>query len=99
MISTIHLSSALQDESRLLVHIDEAALVEMRIAAGEAVAVLFELGMQLHGEEFRFANHAHLIAILNNLATDSLKFRAKRDRRVQRFTFRQILLLLKVRDC
>ena len=68
----------------------------MRIATGETLALLYELGRELNGEDFRPPNHHNSIELLEMLASDSLKYRAKRDRRVQRSSFRQILAAIKV---
>lgn len=67
-----------------------ATSVDVRISAGEALAVLCEIAVDNVDEEFRFANHAYLKDVLGELAIDSAKHHAKRDKRVQKFSFRQI---------
>lgn len=62
----------------------------MRLAAGEALATVFELGRAYNanfGEDFI----PDLVDTLRQLATDSHKYRAKKDRKQQRATFRDIL--------
>lgn len=67
-----------------------ATTVDVRISAGEALAVLFEIAVNDIDEEFRFANHEYLKDVLGELAIDSAKYHAKRDKKVQKFSFRQI---------
>ncbi|KAF7665926.1 hypothetical protein LDENG_00127820 [Lucifuga dentata] len=64
--------------------------VNMRIAAGETIALLFELARDLDSE-FEFDNWDELCDKLNALATDCNKHRAKMDKRKQRSVFRDIL--------
>lgn len=64
--------------------------VEMRIAAGETLAVIYEICRQVD-ESFEMELHDLLIDQLTQLATDSAKFRAKKDRRLQRSSFRDVL--------
>ncbi|KAL3113617.1 hypothetical protein niasHT_010646 [Heterodera trifolii] len=64
--------------------------VEARISAGEALCALFEIGLKNLGDDFRFRNHAELVDVLADLALDSSKQRAKRDKKLQRMTFRQL---------
>lgn len=64
--------------------------VDLRIAAGETIAVLHEISRQ-SDENFEVDNPEELYDKLRKLATDSQKFRAKKDRRVQRSSFRDIL--------
>jgi len=64
--------------------------LEVRLTAGEALAVIFELGREeeeCFGEDFALV----LVEKLRQLATDSHKYRAKKDRKQQRATFRDIL--------
>ncbi|XP_013410222.1 interferon-related developmental regulator 1 [Lingula anatina] len=67
-----------------------SSLVDLRIAAGEALALLYELARQ-DDEEFEGDDMDSLCAMLKGLATDSQKFRAKKDRKQQRSSFRDIL--------
>lgn len=68
----------------------EAPSVDIRISAAEALAVLYEIAVHDIDENFRFANHNHLEQILGDLAVDSAKFHAKRDKKAQKFSLRQI---------
>ncbi|VDK55600.1 unnamed protein product [Anisakis simplex] len=88
------LESALLDESKLCAFID-GAQVDMRLSAGESLSVLYETAIETMGVAYRFPNHQHLLELLETLSTDSLKYRAKKDRRVQRFSFRQIYNFIK----
>ncbi|KAI6233878.1 hypothetical protein M3Y99_00856900 [Aphelenchoides fujianensis] len=65
--------------------------IDARVSVGEALAVLHELAVDNVDEEFRFANHPQLKAQLEGMAGDSVKYHAKRDKRLQKFTFRQII--------
>lgn len=64
--------------------------VSLRMAAGETIALLFELARDLE-EDFVYEDMEALCSALRNLATDSNKHRAKADRRRQRSTFRAVL--------
>ncbi|KAI1724987.1 interferon-related developmental regulator (IFRD) domain-containing protein [Ditylenchus destructor] len=68
----------------------ESPSVDVRISAAEALAVLHEVAVHDLDENYRFANHNHLEQILGDLAVDSSKFHAKRDKKAQKFTLRQI---------
>ncbi|RUS75377.1 hypothetical protein EGW08_016867 [Elysia chlorotica] len=64
--------------------------VELRMTAGEAVALLYELARD-NDEDFEDEeNEASLCELLKQLATDSVKHRAKKDRRQQRSCFRDV---------
>lgn len=64
--------------------------LDVRMAAGEAIALLLECG---RGRDKNFLNEYtdELVELTKQLATDSQKFRAKRDRKRQRATFRDVL--------
>lgn len=64
--------------------------LDVRLAAGEALAVIFELGRD-YNEDFAEDYIPDLVLLLRELAKDSQKFRAKKDRKQQRATFREIL--------
>jgi hypothetical protein len=68
----------------------ESSDVDLRITAGEAIAVLHEVSRECD-EYFEVANADALYEKLRSLATDSHKYRAKKDRRVQRSSFRDVL--------
>lgn len=69
--------------------------VDVRISAGEAIAVIFELGRE-YSEDYEQDWAFDLVDILKDLATDSNKYRAKKDRKVQKASFRDILRYIEV---
>jgi len=64
--------------------------VEVRITAGEAIALVLEFAYD-YDEEYEPESLDELIAVLKQLATDSTKSRSKKDRKEQRSSFRDIL--------
>jgi hypothetical protein len=64
--------------------------LEIRMTAGETIALILELGRE-HDDDFLEDFLPDLVDATKQLATDSQKFRAKRDRRTQRATFRDVL--------
>ncbi|KAK7884607.1 hypothetical protein WMY93_027730 [Mugilogobius chulae] len=64
--------------------------VNYRIAVGETIALLVELGRDID-EEFEVEDSDSLCESLKSLATDGNKHRAKNDRRKQRSIFREVL--------
>lgn len=80
--------------SKLVLLLSSASL-DVRIAAGEAIAVATELG-RAHDADFTIGakgcdNEENLLETLRGLATDSHKYRAKKERKQQRSSFRDIL--------
>lgn len=71
--------------------------MEVRLSAGEAIVMVFELGREYYND---FAEDfvPDLVETLRQLATDSHKYRAKKDRKQQRATFRDILHYMEVRQ-
>lgn len=69
--------------------------LDVRMAAGETIALILESGRS-HDEDFLEEYLADLIDVTKQLATDSHKYRAKRDRKTQRATFRDLLRYLEV---
>ena len=69
--------------------------VNLRIAAGEVFALICELGRDKI-EDFE-PRQFGVLDILKDLATDGTKHRAKKDRRQQRSSFRDILRTIEVR--
>lgn len=67
--------------------------LDVRMSAGEALALLLESGRG-HDEEFLDEYIPEMVESTKLLATDSQKFRAKRDRKQQRSTFRDVLLYI-----
>ena len=68
--------------------------VNLRIAAGEVFALICELGREKI-EDFE-PRQFGVLDILKDLATDGTKHRAKKDRRQQRSSFRDILRTIEV---
>lgn len=67
--------------------------LEVRITAGETLALVLECGRS-HDDDFLSEYLDDLIDAVKQLATDSHKYRAKRDRKAQRATFRDVLRYL-----
>lgn len=67
--------------------------LDLRVSAGETLAAIHEIlsGWNSH---FELDNCDELLDKLRSLATDSSKHRAKKDRRIQRSTFRDVLRLI-----
>ncbi|XP_011307491.1 interferon-related developmental regulator 2 [Fopius arisanus] len=68
----------------------ESPHLDVRMSAGEALAVLFELGRDF-SDDYEQDWALDLVDVLKELATDSNKYRAKKDRKQQRASFRDIL--------
>lgn len=64
--------------------------LDVRLSAGEAFALIYELGRE-YNDDFADDFTLDLVETLRQLATDSHKYRAKKDRKQQRATFRDIL--------
>lgn len=71
--------------------------LDVRMTAGEVIALVLECG-RAHDEDFLEEYLPELIDATRQLATDSNKFRAKRDRKTQRATFRDVLRYLEVSE-
>ncbi|XP_039656380.1 interferon-related developmental regulator 2 [Perca fluviatilis] len=71
--------------------------VNYRIAVGETIALLVELGRDID-EEFEVEDNEGLSQCLKSLATDGNKHRAKNDRRKQRSIFREVLHYIENED-
>ncbi|XP_041711978.1 interferon-related developmental regulator 2-like isoform X2 [Coregonus clupeaformis] len=73
----------------------ESSDVNYRIAVGETIALLVELGRDIDRE---FEDSDQLCECLKGLATDGNKHRAKNDRRKQRSVFREVLHYIENED-
>ncbi|XP_036288131.1 interferon-related developmental regulator 2 [Pipistrellus kuhlii] len=93
-----HLSHILDRQLPRLHQLLSSETVNLRIAAGETIALLFELARDLE-EDLTYADMDALCGALRTLATDSNKHRAKADRRRQRATFRAVLRFVEGGDC
>ncbi|XP_071817642.1 interferon-related developmental regulator 2-like [Apostichopus japonicus] len=71
--------------------------VNLRIVAGETIALFYELARE-EDEEFYGDDMDELMAKLKELATDSNKYRAKKDRRQQRSSFRDIMKTIETNE-
>ncbi|CAJ0571381.1 unnamed protein product, partial [Mesorhabditis spiculigera] len=86
------LASAIQDQPKIVGYL-EANCTEIRIAAGEVLAFLYEY-VDDAKPGFRFPNHNHVQEILETLLADSSKSKAKRDKRIQKFSLRQVQVFI-----
>ncbi|KAJ1526830.1 hypothetical protein ONE63_008397 [Megalurothrips usitatus] len=68
----------------------ESVHLDLRLAAGEVIALLYEQGRS-HDADFCSDFTDELVGTLRQLATDSHKYRAKKDRKTQRSSFRDIV--------
>jgi hypothetical protein len=67
--------------------------LDVRIVAGETIALVLECGRS-QDEEYLDEHIRDLVESAKSLATDSHKYRAKRDRKTQRATFRDVVRYL-----
>lgn len=65
--------------------------VDLRIVAGETIALLFELAQCDPQSDLKCFEDEGLFDTLKNLANDSAKYRSKKDKKQQRSSFRDIL--------
>lgn len=93
-----HISHILDRQLPRLPQLLSSESVNLRIAAGEAIALLFELARDLE-EDFVYEDMEALCGSLRTLATDSNKYRAKVDRRRQRSIFRAVLHFVEGGEC
>ncbi|CAL8086518.1 unnamed protein product [Calicophoron daubneyi] len=68
--------------------------VDMRIAAGEITALIYERIRNEVDDRFKGPYYSDLVRILNELATDGTKSRSKVDRKKQRHSFRELVDLV-----
>jgi hypothetical protein len=86
MINNSKALPSLEKLSELL----ESPHLDVRLAAGEALSLIYELGRE-ESNDFEEDFALDITENLKQLATDSHKYRAKKDRKQQRATFRDIL--------
>lgn len=66
--------------------------MDLRIAVGEAIVVLFENAIDNEGlEDEAFEVVAEAIVAMKELAKDSHKYRSKKDKKEQKSSFRDII--------
>ncbi|XP_036725268.1 interferon-related developmental regulator 2 isoform X5 [Balaenoptera musculus] len=110
-----HISRILDRQLPRLPQLLSSESVNLRMAAGETIALLFELTRDLEPtelrlllprppslplqEDFVYEDMEALCSTLRTLATDSNKYRAKADRRRQRSTFRSVLHFVEGGEC
>ena len=82
--------ASLESNLEVFENLLEAGNVDLRIATGEAVVVLYESAYD-HDEDFANYLVENLIPRLQELAKDSHKYRSKKDRKEQKSSFRDIL--------
>lgn len=73
----------------------DSNILEVRMAAGECICLAYELGRRYDAD---FGNNSFdsLCETLKQLANDSNRYRAKKDRKTQRSNFRDILHFVEV---
>ena len=71
--------------------------VDVRITCGEVLALMYELARDID-PDYEGDDVYGLCETLKQLATDSNKFRAKKDRRQQRSSFREVLRAIEEGD-
>ncbi|XP_063216854.1 interferon-related developmental regulator 1 [Bacillus rossius redtenbacheri] len=85
-----HANTVFSPQLSQLSELLDSAHLEVRLAAGETLALVYELG-RAHHQDFSQDSTPLLAEKLRQLATDSHKYRAKKDRKQQRSSFRDIL--------
>ena len=77
----------------------ESPDVDLRIAAGEAIVILYELCLDNEDlEDAAYEAVESQLEKLKQLATDSHKYRSKKDRKEQKSSFRDILRFIEGED-
>lgn len=100
LLTTCSLDTVLQLSDRWsnkIAQLLDSPDVDLRMSAGEALATIHEILVRWN-VDFELDNCDELLEKLRSLATDSSKHRAKRDRRVQRSTFRDVVKLIERDD-
>lgn len=72
--------------------------MELRRTAGESIALMFELGITDENFQRLVPKYNELIELLRGLIAESNKFRAKKDKKVQRSIFRDICKMVETSD-
>lgn len=90
---TLMLSQKISPSIANLMGMLQSPHLEVRMTAGETIALVLECGRS-HDDDFLEEDLPDLTEATKKLATDSNKFRAKRDRKTQRATFRDVLRYL-----
>ncbi|UYV80661.1 IFRD1 [Cordylochernes scorpioides] len=75
----------------------ESTDLDLRIATGETLVVFYEMA-RLYDEDYEYHSEDRLVERLRVLATDCQKSRAKKDRRQQRASFRDVIRAIEDRE-
>ncbi|XP_055616577.1 interferon-related developmental regulator 2 [Toxorhynchites rutilus septentrionalis] len=89
LVSLVNSNNAMIPSIQKLVGMLQSPHLDVRMAAGETIALILESGRS-HDDGFLDEELSDLIEATKKLATDAHKYRAKRDRKVQRATFRDV---------
>lgn len=89
LVSLVNSNNTMFPSIKKLVGMLQSPHLDVRMAAGETIALILESGRS-HDEDFLESELPELIEATQKLATDAHKYRAKRDRKVQRATFRDV---------
>lgn len=93
LLTTCSIDTVLQLSDRFsskIAQLLDSSDVELRMSSGETLAVIHEI-LTSWNPDFILDKCDLLLEKLKTLATDGSKYRAKRDRRMQRSTFRDVL--------
>lgn len=96
LLTTCSIDTVLQLSDRWsskIVQLLDSPDLDIRMSAGETLATIHEILTQWN-PDFELDKCDELLDKLKSLATDSSKHRAKRDRRIQRSTFRDVVKLI-----
>lgn len=94
LLSMMPLSYVTKATQKHLVHLIDllkSADLDLRIAGGETIALLFELAQCDAHSDLNVFEDDELFETLKNLSKDSAKYRSKKDKKQQRSSFRDIL--------
>ncbi|KAL1283984.1 Interferon-related developmental regulator 1 [Trichinella pseudospiralis] len=90
-----HLKDTLKNYLPRLSAYLESSSVDVRVATGETLALIYELARNVYGSAFYAENHQYVLSVMQEMSVASEKCQTKRDRRVQRSSFRDIYAALK----
>ncbi|XP_019544632.1 interferon-related developmental regulator 2 [Aedes albopictus] len=89
LVSLVNSNNQMIPSISKLVGMLQSPHLDVRMIAGETIALILESGRS-HDDTFLDDELPDLIEATQKLATDAHKYRAKRDRKVQRATFRDV---------
>jgi hypothetical protein len=87
---------------RPIVSLLKSENVDLRVAAGEALAVLFEVAREVNGEDFKIESYSHhadiddMLDTLYSLVQDKTKQRARKDKLKQKGPLKDVVDFLEV---